>query len=65
MSEIEKSRIHKWIDTETMIPFYGIRVRVNGRWMHLTKGKNPVFFDTRQEAKDFQKTLHITKRESV
>jgi len=65
MGQIEKSRIHKWIDTETMIPFYGIRVRVNNKWMHLTKGKNPVFFDTRQEAKDYQKTLPITKKETV
>jgi len=51
-------RINQWLQVSTMEPVFGIQKRVAPRkWMNCCEGKKPLFFKSKQEAKNYVKTL--------
>jgi hypothetical protein len=51
-----KYRPHTWIDLETNETTYGIQANTGyAQWKHVSKGNKPLFFKTKDEAKQWIK----------
>lgn len=46
-----------WCDTKNLRPVFGIKVRVDGKWLNVMDNSGPLFFDTEAERDAKRKEL--------
>jgi hypothetical protein len=57
-----KLRVHTWINTKTLEPFYGIEANVRyGEWAHVLRENRVLIFLSKEEAKAEIKRLQMVQ----
>ena len=64
-----KARPHRWLNSKTMQPQWGVEIQtqrpegqLKGEYIHLFDGNSPLIFATEQEAKAYCKQLLKSRR---
>lgn len=47
---ITAARLHRWIDTKTYTPMYGVQVRASGKWHHLAVAGKAALYESVEAA---------------
>ena len=58
-----RTKESNWINTHTLKPKYGIKVLVNGKWMHLMNDGKPCIFERKEERDELRKV--VAKMEKI
>lgn len=48
---ITAARVHRWIDTKTLTPMFGVQVKADGKWHHIAVDRVASLFPTEAAAR--------------
>jgi len=56
-----KTKLDRWINTETMTDCFGVSVQKDGKWMRVARNKEAFIVGSREEAEAMQQRLEQTQ----